>query len=43
VLSELENLYFYLALGFFPEYLGAVSEEEGERFHQHIKETERRH
>jgi hypothetical protein len=27
---------------FFPENLGAVSEEQGERFHQDIKEMERR-
>jgi hypothetical protein len=31
------NLY----LDFFPENLGAVSEEQGEYFHQDIKETER--
>ncbi|GFT23537.1 uncharacterized protein TNCV_3510431 [Trichonephila clavipes] len=28
-------------LDYFPEYLGAVSEEQGERFHQDIKEMER--
>jgi hypothetical protein len=27
----------------FPEYLGALSEEQGERFHQDIKEMERRY
>lgn len=30
-------------LDFFPENLGAVSEEQGERFHQDIKEMERRY
>ncbi|GBM82223.1 hypothetical protein AVEN_93098-1 [Araneus ventricosus] len=30
-------------LNYFPENLGAVSEEQGERFHQDIKEIERRH
>jgi hypothetical protein len=30
-------------LEFFPGYLGAVSEEQGERFHQDIKEMERRY
>jgi hypothetical protein len=30
-------------LDFFPKNLGAVSEEQGERFHQDIKETERRY
>ncbi|GBM11031.1 hypothetical protein AVEN_1357-1 [Araneus ventricosus] len=30
-------------LGYFPENLGAVSEEQGERFHQDIKEMERRY
>jgi hypothetical protein len=28
---------------FFPEKIGAVSEEQGERFHQDIKEMERRY
>jgi hypothetical protein len=35
--------FFEFALGLFPENRGAVSEEQGERFHQHIKEMERRH
>jgi hypothetical protein len=30
-------------LDFFPENLGAVSEEQGERFHQDIKEMKRRY
>ncbi|GFX46376.1 uncharacterized protein TNCV_238381 [Trichonephila clavipes] len=30
-------------LDYFPENLGAVSEEQGERFHQDIKEMERRY
>jgi hypothetical protein len=30
-------------LDFFPENLGTVSEEQGERFHQDIKEMERRY
>jgi hypothetical protein len=30
-------------LDFFPENLGVVSEEQGERFHQDIKEMERRY
>jgi hypothetical protein len=30
-------------LDFFPENLGAVSEKQGEHFHQAIKETERRY
>ncbi|GFU94323.1 uncharacterized protein TNCV_162531 [Trichonephila clavipes] len=30
-------------LDHFPENLGAVSEEQGERFHQNIKEMERRY
>lgn len=32
-----------LHLDYFPENLGAVSEEMGERFHQDIKEMERRY
>ncbi|GBL75087.1 hypothetical protein AVEN_243862-1 [Araneus ventricosus] len=32
-----------LHLDYFPENLGAVSEEQGERFHQDIKEMERRY
>jgi hypothetical protein len=43
VLNELKNSFFEFALGFFPENLGAVSEEQGERFHQDIKEMERRY
>jgi hypothetical protein len=44
VLNELKHSLFEFALGFFffPENLGAVSEEQGERFHQDIKEIERR-
>jgi hypothetical protein len=30
-------------LDYFPEYLGAVTEEQGERFHQDINEMETRH
>ncbi|GBM90482.1 hypothetical protein AVEN_51884-1 [Araneus ventricosus] len=30
-------------LGYFPENLGEVSEKQGERFHQDIKEMKRRH
>ncbi|GFW53761.1 uncharacterized protein TNCV_3938551 [Trichonephila clavipes] len=33
----------YSHLDYFPENLGAVSEEQGERFHQDIKEMERRY
>jgi hypothetical protein len=43
VLNELTNSFFDFALGIFPENLGAVSEEQGERFHQDIKEMERRY
>jgi hypothetical protein len=43
VLNELKNSFFEFALGFFPEHFGAVSEEQGERFHQDIKEMERRY
>jgi hypothetical protein len=43
VLNELKNSFFEFALGFFPENLGAVSEEQGEHFHQDIKEMERRY
>jgi hypothetical protein len=43
VLNELKNSFFEFELGFFPENLGAVSEEQGECFHQDIKETERRY
>ncbi|GBM64901.1 hypothetical protein AVEN_30286-1 [Araneus ventricosus] len=32
-----------LHLGYFPQNLGAVSEEQGERFHQDIKEMERQY
>jgi hypothetical protein len=31
VLNEPKNSFFEFALGFFPEYLGAASEEQGER------------
>jgi hypothetical protein len=44
VLNELQNSLFEFALGFFfPENLGAVSEEQVERFHQDIKELKRRY
>jgi hypothetical protein len=33
--------FLFLHLDQFPENLGAVSEEQGERFHQDIKEMER--
>jgi hypothetical protein len=33
VLIELKNTFFKFSFGFFPENLGAVSEEQGERFH----------
>jgi hypothetical protein len=37
-------VYFLNAhLDYFPENLGAVSEEQGERFHQDIKEMEKRY
>jgi hypothetical protein len=39
----LKNSFFEFGLGFFPENLDAVSEEQGERFHQDIKEMERRY
>jgi hypothetical protein len=41
VLNELKNSSFEFLLGFFSENLGAMSEEQGERFHQDIKEMER--
>jgi hypothetical protein len=43
VINELKNSFFELALVFFPENLGAVSGEQGERFHQDMKEMERRY
>jgi hypothetical protein len=43
VLNELKNSFFEFALGFFPENLGTVSKEQGERFHQDIKEMQRRY
>jgi hypothetical protein len=43
VLNELKNSFFEFALGFFLENLGALSEEQGERFHQDINEMERRY
>jgi hypothetical protein len=43
VLNELKNSIFEFGLGFFTENLGAVSEEQGERFYQDIKEMERRY
>jgi hypothetical protein len=43
VLNELKNSFSEVALGFFfSENLGAVSEEQGELFHQDIKEMKRR-
>jgi hypothetical protein len=43
VRNEIKNSFFEFAFGFFfPENLGSVSEEEGERFHHAIKEMERR-
>jgi hypothetical protein len=42
--NKLKHSFFEFALGFFfRENLGAVSEEQGERFHQDIKEMERRY
>ncbi|GFU74235.1 HTH_Tnp_Tc3_2 domain-containing protein [Trichonephila clavipes] len=35
--------FLHLHLDYFPENFGAVSEEQGERFHQDIKEMERRY
>lgn len=35
--------FLFSHLNYFPENLGAVSEEQGERFHQDIKEMERRY
>jgi len=35
--------YFHSHIDFFPENLGDVSEEQGERFHQDIQEIERRY
>lgn len=35
--------FLHAHLDYFPENLGDVSEEQGERFHQHIKEMERRY
>jgi hypothetical protein len=43
VLNELKYSFFEFAFGLFPENLGAVSEEQGERFHQDIKEMKRRY
>jgi hypothetical protein len=43
VLNEFKNIFFEFSLGFFPEILGAVSEEQGERFHHDIKEMEIRY
>jgi hypothetical protein len=42
-LMSLKIHFLNLHLDFFPENLGAVSEEQGERFHQEIKEMERRY
>jgi hypothetical protein len=41
--NEFKNSFFEFALGIFSENLSAVSEEQGEHFHQDIKEMERRH
>jgi len=35
--------FLYSHLDYFPENLGDVSEEQGERFHQDLKEMERRY
>jgi hypothetical protein len=43
VLNELKNSFFNSRLDFFPKNLGVVSEEQGECFHQDIKEMERRY
>jgi hypothetical protein len=43
VLNEHKNSFFESALRFFSENLDAVSEEQGVRFHQDIKEMERRY
>jgi hypothetical protein len=43
VLNKLKNTFFEFALAFSPENLGAVSEEQGERFNLDIKEMERRY
>jgi hypothetical protein len=44
VLNELKNSLFEFALGFFSaKNLGAVSEEQGECFHQDINKLERRY
>jgi hypothetical protein len=44
VLNELKQLFFFNShLDFFTENLGSVGEEQGERFHQDIKEMERRY
>jgi hypothetical protein len=42
VINELKNSFFEFAFGFFPKNLGAVREEQGECFHQDIKEMGRR-
>jgi hypothetical protein len=43
MLIELKNTFLKIRIWIlFPENLGAVSEEQGERFHQYIKEMERR-
>jgi len=43
--AESENPLFGITLGFFffPEYLGEVSDEHGERFHQDIMAMEKRY
>jgi hypothetical protein len=43
VLNELKHSFLEFAIGFFHENLGALSEEQGEHFHQDIKEMERRY
>jgi hypothetical protein len=42
-LISLKLLFFLFVHGFFPENLGAVSEEQGGRFHQDIKKMETRY
>jgi hypothetical protein len=43
VFNEFKNSFFEFALAFLSENLGAVSEKQGERFNQDIKEMERRY
>jgi hypothetical protein len=43
VFNELKIHFLNSHLNFYPENLGAVSEEQGEHFHKDIKEMERRY